>query len=41
MSKYIKCFDSSYLRSENVYSDIKNHIECLIEYGIQNKPSTR
>lgn len=41
MSKYIKCFDSSYLRSENVYSDIKNHIEGLIEYGIQNKPSTR
>lgn len=40
ISKYIKCFDSSYLTSKYVYSDIKDHIEDLIEYGIEHKPST-
>lgn len=40
MSKYVKCFESNYLLSTNVYNDIKNNIESLIEYGIENKPST-
>ncbi len=40
MSKYVKCFESNYLLSENVYRDIKDHLEDLIEYGIANKPST-
>ncbi len=40
MSKDVKCFESNYLLSTNVYNDIKNNIESLIEYGIENKPST-
>lgn len=40
MSKYVKCFESNYSLSENVYSDIKEHLEDLIEYGIDHKPST-
>ena len=40
LSKYVKCFDSIYLSSKNVYNDIKDHIEDLIEYGIEHKPLT-
>lgn len=40
MSKYVKCFESNYSLSTDVYNDIKNNIESLIEYGIENKPST-
>ena len=40
LSKYVKCFDSSYSSSKYVYSDIKDNIEDLIEYGIEHKPST-
>ncbi|WP_427171821.1 TIR domain-containing protein [Fusobacterium nucleatum] len=40
LSKYLKCFDSTYSLSKDVYNDIKDNIEYLIEYGIENKPST-
>lgn len=40
ISKYVKCFESSYTTSKYVYDDIKENIEDLIEYGIENKPST-
>lgn len=40
LSKYVKCFDSCYSSSEYVYNDIKDHVEDLIEYGIEHKPST-
>lgn len=40
LSKYIKCFKSSYSSSKDVYNDIKNNIQELIEYGIEHKPST-
>lgn len=40
MSKYVKCFESNWSSSENVYNGIKDHIEDLIEYGIEHKPST-
>ena len=40
LSKYLKCFDSTYSLSKDVYNDIKGNIEYLIEYGIENKPST-
>lgn len=40
ISKYIKCFESSYSSSTYVYDDIKENIEDLIEYGIAHKPST-
>ena len=40
ISKYIKCFESSYSTSTYVYDDIKENIEDLIEYGINHKPST-
>mgnify|MGYP002753716783 CR=1 FL=1 len=40
MSKYVKCFESNYSLSENVYRDIKDHLEDLIEYGINHKPSS-
>ena len=40
LSNFIKCFDSSFVSSNYVYDDIKNNIEDLIEYGIENKPST-
>ena len=37
LSKYVTCFDSSYKLSKNVYSDISNNIEDLIENAINNK----
>lgn len=40
ISKYVKCFESSYSTSTYVYDDIKKNIEDLIEYGIEHKPST-
>ena len=40
MSKYVKCFESNWSASDNVYNDIKDNIEDLIEYGIEHKPST-
>ena len=40
MSKYVKCFESNWSLSENVYNDIKDHIEDLIEHAIKHKPST-
>lgn len=40
MSKYIRCFESIWSSSDNVYNDIKDNIEDLIEYGINHKPST-
>lgn len=40
MSKYVKCFESNWSSSDDVYNDIKDNIEDLIEYGINNKPST-
>ena len=38
LSKYVQCFESSYTRSQNVYNDIDEHIEDLIENAIENKP---
>lgn len=38
LSKYVTCFDSIYLSSKNVYEDIKNNIDNLIEESISNKP---
>jgi hypothetical protein len=40
MSKYIKCFKSHYKCSKEVYANIEDNIQDLIEYGIENKPST-
>ncbi len=40
LSKYVKCFKSTHLTSQDVYSDIEDNIQDLIEYGIENKPST-
>jgi len=37
LSKYVTCFDSVYSRSKNVYNDIKDNIEDLIEEAISNK----
>lgn len=37
LSNYVKCFDSAYSISKNVYSDIKDNIEDLIEKAIENK----
>ena len=37
LSKYVECFDSKYSFSKNVYSDIKDNIENLIENAINNK----
>ena len=37
LSKYVTCFDSSYSKSEDVYSDIEDNIEDLIENAIINK----
>lgn len=37
LSKYVKCFDSSYETSKYVYDDIKDNIENLIENAINNK----
>lgn len=40
MSEYVKCFESDWITSDNVYSDIKENIEELIEYGINHRPSS-
>ncbi len=40
MSNYVKCFESIWSSSDQVYNDIKDNIEDLIEYGIEHKPST-
>lgn len=40
MSKYVKCFESTCSSSDDVYNDINDNIEDLIEYGITHKPST-
>ena len=37
LSNYVMCFDSNYSSSEVVYNDIKENIEDLIEYAINNK----
>ena len=37
LSKYVTCFDSDYSLSKNVYSDIFDNIEDLIEDAINNK----
>ena len=37
LSRYVTCFDSSYTTSTNVYNDIMNNIEELIEDAITNK----
>lgn len=37
LSKYVRCFDSTYISSQYVYDDIKGHIEDLIEEAISNK----
>lgn len=37
LSEYVTCFDSTYILSKNVYSDIENNIENLIESAINNK----
>lgn len=37
LSKYVTCFDSSYVTSKYVYDDIKNNMEKLIEDAIANK----
>ena len=37
LSNYVRCFDSNYSSSEYVYKDIKENIEDLIEYAINNK----
>lgn len=34
LSNFVKCFDSSYTTSKNVYSDIEEHLEQLIEDAI-------
>ena len=36
LSNYVTCFDSSYKLSTNVYNDISNNIEQLIEDAISN-----
>lgn len=40
MSNYVKCFDSRYSFSKDVYQDIKDNIEELIEYSLANNPKT-
>lgn len=40
ISNYVKCIDSRWSSSINVYNDISRNIEDLIEYGILHKPST-
>lgn len=40
MSEYVKCFESDYITSDNVYNDIKENIEELIEYGINHRPNS-
>ncbi len=37
LSDNVKCFDSGYKISTNVYSDIENHIEDLIEDAIERR----
>ncbi|MBF1131996.1 MAG: TIR domain-containing protein [[Eubacterium] sulci] len=40
ISNYVKCLDSKWNSSANVYNDISRNIEDLIEYGVLHKPST-
>ncbi len=35
LSKYVECFESKYQTSKNVYDDISEHIEDLIENAIE------
>ena len=35
LSKYVECFESQYQTSKNVYDDISEHIEDLIENAIE------
>ena len=37
LSKYVTCFDSIYSMSKNVYNDIANNIEDLIDEAVNNK----
>lgn len=37
LSKYVTCFDSYYLSSQNVYNDISENMDDLIENAISNK----
>jgi hypothetical protein len=37
LSKYVECFDSTYVTSKYVYNDISNNIEQLIEEALINK----
>ena len=39
LSKYVTCFDSDYSSSQNVYNDISENMEDLIENAISNKVS--
>ena len=41
LSNYIECFESTYQSSKYVYDDIKQNIEDLIEYAIENKAPRR
>lgn len=38
LSKYVTCYDPPYKLSTNVYDDISNNIDNLIENAINNKP---
>ena len=37
LSRYVTCFDSHYQNSQNVYNDISNNIEDLIENALNSK----
>ncbi len=37
LSKYVECYDPPYKLSSNVYNDIQNQLENLIEKAIKNK----
>ena len=39
LSKYVECFDSGYTTSKNVYKDINDNLETLIEDAISRKGS--
>lgn len=39
LSKYVDCYDSEYTTSENVYKDINDNLEILIEEAISRKGS--
>lgn len=38
LSKYVTCFESTYSSSQNVYNDIMNNIEQLIDDAVTYKP---